>query len=268
VDKRLQRYIAARLGPLPGWTMGYGFDLWEWVSGEQLAEWHRHMHAHFGWPHMLGARASTNKLDQLTEALDYSSYEQHRPDYAMYVRTLERRPTKPSFSEDRFRIRKSRYPEKDYDMERTRRGLWHSAMAGGAANIWGYLLGANGDVGFPYPDPHAIRTYSMFFRSRFLADMIRDNELTDGVCLRTPDFKHFLLCKEEAEAIRLDLTRMPGGQRAVAVDTRKPYREIELGNLDARRHEWKAPYKSDWAIAVGDFPRARTNNRTIRKVSQ
>ena len=27
-----ERYIAARLGPLPGWTMGYGFDLDEWVN--------------------------------------------------------------------------------------------------------------------------------------------------------------------------------------------------------------------------------------------
>ncbi|MCB9249861.1 MAG: hypothetical protein H6613_15565 [Ignavibacteriales bacterium] len=31
-DKRLQRYIAARLGPIPGWSMGYGFDLHEWVK--------------------------------------------------------------------------------------------------------------------------------------------------------------------------------------------------------------------------------------------
>lgn len=28
-DRRLQRYIADRLGPLPGWPIGYGFDLSE-----------------------------------------------------------------------------------------------------------------------------------------------------------------------------------------------------------------------------------------------
>jgi len=38
-DRRLQRYIAARLGPLPGWTMGYGFDLQEWVSEAQVGSW-------------------------------------------------------------------------------------------------------------------------------------------------------------------------------------------------------------------------------------
>ncbi|HEY8503237.1 MAG TPA: hypothetical protein VIL46_01555, partial [Gemmataceae bacterium] len=249
------RYIAARLGPLPGWTMGYGFDLWEWADGGELAEWHRHLHAHFGWPHLLGARASKNKLDQLTEALDYSSYEQHRPDYATYVRTIERRPEKPSFSEDRFRIRESGYPEKDYDMERKRRGLWHSAMAGGVANIWGCLLGEGGDGGpaLPYPDPHAIRTYAEFFRHRFLNDLRRDNTLTDGVCLRTPDSGHFLFYKEETDSLRMDLAAMPGPRRAVAIDTRKPYREIDLGRLEPRRQEWKAPHRSDWAIAVGEF---------------
>jgi len=38
-DQRLQRYIAARLGPIPGWTMGYGFDLDEWVTDEQIKTW-------------------------------------------------------------------------------------------------------------------------------------------------------------------------------------------------------------------------------------
>jgi hypothetical protein len=36
VDRRLQRYICARLGPLPGWSMGYGFDLQEWVKESDL----------------------------------------------------------------------------------------------------------------------------------------------------------------------------------------------------------------------------------------
>ncbi len=35
-DQRLHRYIVARLGPLPGWTMGYGFDNFEWVNEDDL----------------------------------------------------------------------------------------------------------------------------------------------------------------------------------------------------------------------------------------
>ena len=117
--------------------MSYGFDLWEWVDGKQLDEWHRHLHQHFGWPHLLGGRWEKNQLSQATEALDYSSYEQHRPDYRKYVELIEKRPAKPSFAEDRFRVREpSPYPDKDYTLDMTRRGLWHSTMAGSVANIW------------------------------------------------------------------------------------------------------------------------------------
>lgn len=257
-DKRLQRYIAARLGPLPGWTMGYGFDLWEWVKGPQLTEWHAYMHAHFGWPHLLGARASTNRLNQLSEALDYSSYEQHRPDYAKYVETIEKRPKKPSFSEDRFRIRDvPRYRGKDYTMEMTRRGLWHSTMAGGVANIWGHLPdGRSSSKGSAaYPHPERIRTYATFFKGRFLKDMVRDNSITDGVSLRRLGYTAFVFYKEDCSTIRMDLSKMPGPRRAVAVDAKKPYEELDLGNLPPGTRTWTAPYRSDWAIAVGEFER-------------
>src|SRR5690606_2462403 len=35
-DLRLQRYIAARLGPLPNWSMSYGFDLNEWADEDAV----------------------------------------------------------------------------------------------------------------------------------------------------------------------------------------------------------------------------------------
>ncbi|MFC1596983.1 twin-arginine translocation signal domain-containing protein [Planctomycetota bacterium] len=37
VDERLRRYTAARLGPIPGWSMGFGFDLDEWVTAGGVA---------------------------------------------------------------------------------------------------------------------------------------------------------------------------------------------------------------------------------------
>ena len=254
VDKRLQRYIAARLGPLPGWTMGYGFDLWEWVQGSQLTEWHDYLQQKFGWKHMLGAR--NYRLDewtQLSEALDYSSYEQWRPDYNKYVQTIEDRPSKPSFSEDRFRVRDpSPYPEKDYNELDTRRGLWHSTMAGGVANIWGYLINSPADGGSaPYPHPEWSRTYASFFSERFLLGMVRDNAITNGVCLRTPDLRNFLFYREGANSVYLNLSTMPSEQPAVAVDTTLPYEEISLGVLQPGQHTWTAPRVSDWAIAVG-----------------
>lgn len=253
-DKRLQRYIAARLGPFPGWTMGYGFDLFEWVSGSQLSEWHDFMHEHMGWPHYLGARSSTNSLDQLTEAMDYSSYEQHKPDYDKYVETIERRSSKPSFSEDRFRIRNEGF-SKDYAMDETRRGLWNSTMAGGVANIWGNLVGSSGYFSNVYPNPEQIKTYSEFFEHRFLKDMIRDNNITDCVCLKRPSNAHYIFYKEDALSIRMDLSDMRGSQPAIVVDTKLSYKEINLGQLSPTNQDWNAPYRSDWAIAVGEFSR-------------
>lgn len=255
-DKRLQRYIAARLGPLPGWTMGYGFDLFEWITGSQLTAWHNYMQNHLGWKHYLGARSSKNQLNQLSEAMDYSSYEQHRPDYDKYVETIETRPQKPSFSEDRFRIRGR---DKDYTMEETRRGLWHSTMAGGVANIWGNLKGegAGANTGeatsAPYPNPEWIKTNAEFFKNRFTNDLLRCNALTDGVCLKRPDDTHYVFYKESASSIRMNLSGMAGSQRAVVVDAKLPYAEIELGMLSPADQIWTAPYPSDWAISVGDL---------------
>lgn len=270
VDRRLQRYIAARLGPIPGWTMGYGFDLFEWVSGDQLTEWHDYMQAHMGWKHYLGARADKNQLNQLSEAMDYSSYEQHRPDYDKYVETIEKRPQKPSFSEDRFRLRNS-HPDKDYDMEMTRRGLWHSMMAGGVANIWGNLTGSmdandGSETSSPYPNPEWIRTYAEFVDGRFFPDMERCNTLTDGVCLKRPNNVDYLFYAEDASSIDLDLSGMSGVQTAVAVDTAAPYNEISLGQLSVTDQTWSAPYHSDWAIAVGTFTQPACVHTTVKNM--
>ena len=253
-DRRLQRYIAARLGPLPGWTMGYGFDLWEWVRKDDLKKWHAHMHQHLGWPHLLGGRAHKNRLTQIYDGLDYSSYEQHRPDYKKYVETISKRPKKPSFSEDRFRVRQGGYAHKDYDMVRTRRGLWHSTIAGGVANIWGRLDGRSSRLGsLPYSKPHWIKTWSVFFEHRFAKDMIRRNDITDGACLARPTRKHYVFYREDAARVTMDLSKMGGAQKAVAVDALKPYKEIDLGRVKPEKQTWNAPYKSDWAIAVGDL---------------
>jgi hypothetical protein len=261
-DKRLQRYIAARLGPLPGWTMGYGFDLFEWTNGSQLSEWHDYLQSQMGWKHYLGARSSTNSLEQISEDMDYSSYEQHKPGYDKYVETIERRPQKPSFSEDRFRVR-DEGRSKDYNMEQTRRGLWHSTMAGGVANIWGYLIGSPGHHSIAYPNPEQIKTWAGFFNDRFQNNMQRANQLTDGWCLKHADNQKYIFYKEDASSISLNLSEMNGSQPAVAVDTKSSYQEIVQGNLSAGDQVWNAPYQSDWALAIGDFTGSGSPQDTI-----
>ena len=254
-DQRLQRTVAARLGPLPGWSMGYGFDNFEWVTEAGLRAWHACMHEHLGWFHFLGARADKNQLTQLYEGLDYASYEQHRPDYAKYAETIGKRPGKPSFSEDRFRVRQGGgYAYKDYDEAMTRRGLWHSTLAGGVASIWGRLDGQSSALGSkPYDHPEWIKTWAELFKSRFRRDLVRESRITDGACLRSPDNRRYVFYREACSAIRMDLAGMAAPLKAIAVDTMKPYGELDLGTLKVENQVWSAPYKSDWAIAIGDF---------------
>jgi hypothetical protein len=251
VDKRLQRYIAARLGPLPGWAAGYGFDLWEWVNRDQIEQWHRNLHDNFGWPHMLGARGSRNQLDQWSGVLDFSSYEFHQPDYNDFVRKIDQRPGKPTGSMNRFRI--GRY----YTPEKTRRGLYYSTMVGGVANIWGNLEnGGSYQLGSaPYPNRHQIKTYSTFFfeRERFRVDMQRNNAITNGYALESSSRRHYIFYKESTSSIQVDLSGMSGSQTVIAVDTKGSYQERNLGSLNPGNHTIQLPHSSDWVIAIGDF---------------
>jgi len=260
VDQRLQRYIAARLGPLPGWSMGYGYDNDEWVKENDLEQWHTYMQEKMGWNHFLGARdpnpnTSSDPVTQIYEALDYSGYEQWKPTYDDYIRVIDARPSKPTFSEDRFRVRTSSYPWKDYTELETRRGLYVSTMAGGAANIWGYALDgySAGGGSKPYPNKQWIKTYSQFFENHFYSDFVRDNSITDGYCLKNNANSHYIFYQDSTSEIRLDLAQMDGSQSAIAVDAALDYAEINIGPLIATNQVWTAPYVSDWVIAVGDF---------------
>jgi hypothetical protein len=246
-DKLVLDMIAQKLGSLQGWTMGYGFDLWEWVTEEQLKDWHDYMWSKPNWGHLLGARSDKNKLNQISESMDYASYEYHKPGYDELVKMINERPHKPSFSEDRYRIRNnppSKWPEKDYNAEETRQSLWHHTMAGGIAGIWGNLDGDG-----VYPNKEALKCFSIFWNDndRFKKDMVIDNDHTNGYCLRALN-KYYVFYKEDTDK----LTYAFNGKvkRAVAVDTKKKYKEIVLGTLRPGDHVFNAPYISDWAISV------------------
>jgi hypothetical protein len=139
-------------------------------------------------------------------------------------------------------------------MQMTRRGLYHSAMAGGVANIWGNLDGSTHERGSaPYPNPEWIRTYATIFNQHFTRDVQRCPTLSDGLCLKRPDNSNFIFYKEATSAIRLDLAEMNRPQPAVAIDTRLSYAEINLGALHPTNQTWSAPYPSDWVIIVNAF---------------
>jgi len=278
VDRRLQRYIAARLGPLPGWSMGYGFDLDEWTNADDLDDWNRFMQARMGWQHFLGGRPKGpnggtrhSQYNEWNDGLEYASYEHHKPDYEVFVGALAELKDQPAFSEDRNRVRGRR---KDWTEEETRRGLWQSTMAGGVANIWGHLRAKKkvAKTGV-YANKHQLKTYSVFWfdKGRYVKGMTRANHLSDDTEKAGPNDinndtstrvlqasrDRLVFYRQKASSIHMDLTNLSGPQTAVAVDTAKKYREIDIGPLEPGKHTWKAPRKSDWAIAVGRFTRRR-----------
>ncbi|MHC2065868.1 hypothetical protein ACYFX5_00205 [Bremerella sp. T1] len=240
--------------------MGYGFDLWEWADEDQVAQWHSYTHQRLFQPHLLGARSSKNRLDQISGAVDYAGYEQHKPDYHWYLKTLTRRPDKPAFSEDRFRVR-GKYPNKDYTAEETRRGLYHSTMACGVANIWGYLKRPNGKyesggITFDYPNEHELKTYNTSFiqKDRLRKEMQWNFDLSDGHCLSTPDSTLMIVYKEDCDDVSVDLSHFSGNLSAIAVNTKQEYVEIALA-AKQKKQKLSLPEVSDWVIAVGNFSR-------------
>lgn len=245
IDQRLLRYIAARLGPLPGWTMGYGFDLEEWVSEEETRVWAEYLDANWGWPHLVWAR---NRSNDALAAISYNAINNNDgpESYEDVLEKLNSDTSRPHLEEERF------YHERygKYDMDTTRRHFWWYTMAGGLGSHWG--VHPNYSPG-PYPNPEQLEAHRRFWQNRFLLDMAPANDLSDGYVLKDPANKHYVFYKENSTSIRMDLSEMDGNQPAIAIDTRLAYNEIDIGTLSAGEETWNAPYESDWAIAVGSF---------------
>ncbi len=239
-DRRLQRYIAARLGPLPGWTMGYGFDLQEWVSENQIGEWAAYLHQHMGWQHLLWGRGRSHSE---LNALSYSGFGNY--DYDDAKSRLDSDVNRPHLYSERFIFLRRDY----WDMNGTRRKMWQYTMAGGMGSWWG----RDWTNGKDYPNPEQLRTHKHFWDGRFLLDMVSANQLSDGYCLKSPSNTRYVFYRENTSSIQIDLSKMAGAQQAIAVDTKLAYAEIDLNMLSPANQTWTAPYSSDWAIAVGDF---------------
>ncbi|MBD2465069.1 hypothetical protein H6G89_29100 [Oscillatoria sp. FACHB-1407] len=246
---RLYTEIAARLSPLPGWTLGYGFDLFEWAKAEEIEELRDRFRKDSSYVHLIGARGHKNEYEEISSNLDYASWEWHRPTYEDYREHLEKSNNRPTFSEDRFRIRVSDdFADKDYNPELTRRGLWNSAIAGGVANIWGHRPEGK-EFSEPYPNQDAIKTYSTFVSKLFTVGMQVDDALSNtGHCLRDGETQAFCYV-EDADRVTLNLSPMQAPLRVFAVDTKAAYKEVDIPAA-GETIEWQAPDSSDWAIAV------------------
>lgn len=259
-DQRLQRYIAARLGPLPGWTLGYGFDLWEWVTPEQLQSWQHKLNDELGWPHLLGARGAKNQLSEIYAGLDYVGLEQHRPWLPGLRAARQFDLTRPIMSEDRFRFRGTDQRAKDYTPEEMLLGVWQSALAGGVGAIWGNLVArpggarsraiANGEApSAPLPNAAAIK-----FAHRYIEDhwyppvQFCDVEQTAYGCIQLPARGLLLRLYEGRDALELPAGAV--GQTVRVIDIHHPERPFWEGNLRATPQPLALSGISDWLVEI------------------
>jgi len=176
--KRLMRYMAARLGPLPGWCMNFGFDTLELPQPEATtSQWAKYLNEHMGWPHMLCARGWHNSAFAINSYAGFSGrYEltttRHGPvGYEEIRDDLESDPSKPHLYEERHTYNRFKYvasdagqepgdgpdqygmsdgyacwPVKLSDKEQTRLNedgsrhlIWWEQMAGGMGGFFGHF---------------------------------------------------------------------------------------------------------------------------------
>jgi hypothetical protein len=218
-DRRLQEYIADRLAPLPGWSMGYGFDLNEWTDDEDVDSWAGFVQSESTRDHLLFARhyaasdgpevnnggggnsrraLNLSGHSYATET-DFDGSGNPRPEgpglettplgptgYAEIVSDLRAGPDKPHLYEERFTFNRSRGY---WDEETTLRFHWLGTMAGGVGNWWGFFPRTDdqGPTAGGYPEPLRVQlqTFRTFWtdNERFKLDMEPANDLTNNLVL-------------------------------------------------------------------------------------
>ncbi len=279
--QRLIRYIAARLGPLPGWSMNFGFDTIEMPNAEaDCAWWAETMNETMGWPHILTSRGWDNESFGAHSyagfggnPYDLESTDKGPSVYDEIKQAMEKRTNRPSIYEERHTYNRWQcWPQKVRDPNRlnetgSRRLIWWEAMAGGMGGFFGHFserfnaygpFNPDGPCGY-HPDSlkRAFRTHREFWKDeRLRLDMSPDNDRVSGAtgwCLATVDKSHFVFFVEDADSVTIDLSGMPGTQPVVAIDAKKDYSEIDLGTLAPGTHTIQLGSASDWAIAVGRF---------------
>jgi hypothetical protein len=243
-EQRLLRYIAARLGPLPGWIMGYGYDNPEHVTTSELQQWGAYLRDHLGWKHYLGARdQGENIVYQFWPEADFYSRGDwfNGVSYEDIVAVLNSNPNVPHSFDERW------WPSR-LNEEGQRQLMWKLAIAGGASGIW--AADGNGD---PYTYPYWFQTWNLFWQEHFLANLKPVEGLSSGFGLKTPDNEKYVFYQENTDSISLDLSGMSGEPTAIAVNTKQEYEEINLGTLSSKQQTLELPEVSDWAIAVGNW---------------
>ncbi len=269
---RLRHYIADRLGAIPNWMMGEGYDNHEddddprWATYPE--DWYNDINNRLEWHHFLGMRVRKNTYDIICDNCNYDSWAtvddpKGNVNYNSFSESYDQADGKPAFEEDRYRYRMF-YGEKDLDsVDDQRHFMWWQAMSGGVGAIYGYLFDGTEDIGYSIPEGYPdewhtqIKAWHDFWYEtesdphRFFPSMERCNDITNnhGLC---EVGKYYIFQDEDVETLTFDISNLIGSVHAVAMDT-KTGDVIDLGEVDSSYNEFTAPHNSDWVVAIGNF---------------
>ena len=181
-SRRINRYVAARLGPVPGWSMGIGWDVEFWADRTKIKWWFDDLAPQLGgWHHWIGHRYSdsdigqgrdpdpTNRGKYLPRGITWNTIRSGREQYAGWEHWstmtsdnaidagLAAVPDRPMISEDRFRRRDHAWRQKDMrsdDDILTEIPRWATR---GVAAIYGRLIDSSDGGSDVWPNRAAIK---------------------------------------------------------------------------------------------------------------
>ncbi len=267
-DNRITRYLASRIGALPNWSMGYGFDLHEWINGAELNTWENYFHQQLGFPHLLSARSQ--EFSSTTETITGyaqgdSELGQSMPEIPTYSQILNR--LNQDVNRGHLLEERNVLARWGINSQETLELMWDLAMAGGMGGWFGYFgeRGDGGKTGDPiwsgdnlggeYKNPAAMRTHHLFWKNRFELSYSEANTLSsNGVkVLKSTDNTKYILYKENTSSMNINLSSAASSLHAIAIDANAAYQEVDLGQLSSTNQTITLPYSSNWAIALGSF---------------
>ncbi len=135
-------------------------------------------------------------------------------------------------------------------MDGTRRLIWWNMMAGGMGCWFGFYSSSPYNEAKPYPNPEQFTTAKRFWDKHFIPGMKSIYQAGTPMLL-SPDEKKLIIYQEATDKVNLDFPEFQGKAfQAVAIDTKKEYKEIKLKELKISDKIWKAPNSSDWVVII------------------
>jgi hypothetical protein len=181
-SRRINRYIAARLGPVPGWSLGLGWDVEFWADEMKLKWWLDDIIPQLGgWHHWVGHRYSdsdiglghdpepANKGEYLERGIKWNTLRPGSEQYAGWEHwattttdtAIEAArkvfPDRPTLSEDRFRQRQGAWRQKDMRADEDILREIPRWAARGVGAIYGRLLDPRTHGSEPWPNKSEIK---------------------------------------------------------------------------------------------------------------